>query len=418
MVSKNILLITCSAGNGHMVATQNIKARLLEENVDANIITLEISHYIYPGGFSTNKFWDFNMRMASRAMVILPRIYYAIRYEFFYERLLRFPLEKKLKMIMENNPIDTVYDTQPLFTNLTANTLAKLSGNQTIHYHKILTDLPTQRTEHFLPGIKRAKFASNVIFKLHAPSPLTSNKNSEADFWKNECDLTADNIDRTYAFPVNPEYFSIPDNLKSIKINIPSRLCDYYELDYQHQTLIIPDNTFVTTLMLGSQGINIIPDYVDAYIAQAEKIQTTKPHIFFVACSKNTKLYQEIEDKIFKANLKLKLPQHKIIPLPMQTSSTIASLMWRSQQVIMRPGGLSCLEQLAMARTREKSGVNHSQKIWIHAPYNKSVPAFDSISKQDAYLLQKCFGWERGNAEYLVAHLDAHLTTPQNIQLL
>ncbi len=416
-MSQSVLLITCSAGHGHTIATENIKKRLLAENPNLNIITLDVSTYILaPLGSKINTFWDFNMRHGTRLMSFLPKLLVLTHYETFYEKFLANNLKKKITGILQENNIQTIYDAQPIFTNLMLNTLASTQAGKNCTYHKILTDLPTRLNQHFLPNIKRIQHKKNVEFKLHAQTPMESAGQSAADFWQQHCNLNTEQISSTFATPVNAEYLVIPKNNHNIAVNILAPLVKHYQLEYKNGQLHIPDNAKVTTLMLGSQGLCVIPDYVDAYIEQAKQKHVDTPHIFFVACSKNATLYEQLEQKILQKNIKQNLPNHLLIPLPMQDPSTIAYLMWRSQQAVIRPSGLSCLEQLAMAQTRKQSGIENSPKIWVHVPYNKTLPEFDTAAERDACLIKRSFGYERGNAEYLLAHLEAHLATPCSIK--
>lgn len=408
-MTQSVLFITCSAGHGHTIATESIKKRLLQETPDLNIIALDISPYIlYPFGGKVNKFWDFNMRHGTRLMSLLPKLLELTHYETFYEKCLSKSLRTKVAGILRENNITTIYDAQPIFTNLSLNTLADTQKDKTCAYHKILTDLPTHLNQHFLPNIKRIKHRDNVSFKLHAQKPI---ENSSQDFWQQYCSLNAQQLSDTFALPVNEEYLTIPEKLDKITVDIPKPLREYYALDYKDGQLHIPAQTYVTTLMLGSQGLSVIPDYVNAYIQQAKNL-CGKPRIFFVACSKNDQLYQKLEEKILQANIHNNLAEHIILPLPMQAPSTIAELMWRSQQVVMRPSGLSCLEQLAMRKTRQQAGQDGEAKIWIHAPYTGTLPETENQQAQDDFLIKHSFGYERGNAEYLLATLDAHLVTP------
>jgi hypothetical protein len=152
--------------------------------------------------------------------------------------------------------------------------------------------------------------------------------------------------------------------------------------------------------MLGSQGVNAIYDYALTYLEQINVAQPEQPHYFYIACSKNQKLFESLQTLLADHPLHRETP-HRIIPLTMQSMDAVASLMWRSNQMIIRSGGISSIEQLALAQARQEPRV-----LWIHSAHKGSDPEA---------CLKHTYSWERGNAEYLMEHLGAKMTAPQLI---
>lgn len=386
-----ILLISCSVGYGHQAAAANVEATLRDQHPGIEIIKLDTRQYFPPGVGKISDQWDALIRKGRFSVSQIVQVQGP--YEAFYARFLDWRLSRDLAHLFKTHHITAVYDTQPMFTPIFYKAFSKACAKRTLVYHKILTDLPTPRNASFFCGIQRIEPKDNVTLKIHAPAPLLTPDQTVENFWKTHCHLPAEHIEQTFALPVHPGYSRPPTDLQRPTIQIHH--------DWQI-SLPLPSDAYVTTLMLGSQGVDAIYDYATRYLEQIEHASLKQPHYFFIACSKNKALYDSLNNLLNQHPLH-KDTAHRLIPLTMQTMDALSSLMWRSNQVIIRSGGISSIEQLALAQARQ----NHAPKVWIHSGYKGDNP-------DD--LLKHTYAWERGNAEYLIHHLGAKMTAPQLIK--
>lgn len=393
MSKKYVLLITCTVGYGHQAAAMNIEQALRRENPEIEILLLDTRQYFPSLVGKLSDQWDNQLRKGRFS--ISEVVNFQGPYEYFYEWFLDRRLSRDILKLFEQYPIDTVYDMQPVLTHIIYKAIAKAcqKNQRTVPYHKILTDLPTHRNLSYFTGLKQTKIQPQTPLKIHAPDPLLRAGETTESFWRKHCKLPSSHLDETYALPVNPHYLQKPSNPNTLTIKVESE----WKID-----LHLSDDIYVTSLMMGSQGVNIIYDYVLRYLDQLEKTQPKQPHYFFIACSKNEALYNSLRELLINHPLHQTTP-HRIIPLRMQTMDAVASLMWRSDQIIIRSGGISSLEQLAISRGRK----DNPPKLWIHSGYRGEDPGA---------LLNHIYTWERGNAEYLMQFSGAKVTTPKMIE--
>jgi hypothetical protein len=391
MSRKYFLLITCTVGYGHQAAAMNVEQMLRQQHPDVEVLRLDTRQYFPPGVGTISDQWDRQIRkgrLGVSQVVKAQGPYEAICELFFDGRLTRDILK-----LFDEHEIIAVYDTQPMFTPTLYKAFSKVCTDHDFTYHKIFTDLPTPRNYAFFAGIKRIRFVDGLQLRIHAPEPMLAPQESAASFWKTHCKLPAAHIDDTFALPIHPNYLNRPIDPNLLNVTV--------EPEWKLQ-LPLSDNAYVTTLMLGSQGVNAIYDYAMQYLEQLQHHQPEQAHYFFIACSKNDLLYNSLQSLLATHSLHQNTP-HRIIPLRMQHMGAVASLMWRSNQIIIRSGGISSLEQLALSRAR----ADNPPKLWIHSGYKGNDP--------DA-LLNHIYTWERGNAEYLMKFSGANVTAPQLIQ--
>jgi hypothetical protein len=388
MDKNSVLLISCSIGYGHQAAALNVEQRLRKQNPNVNILTLDTREYLSPLASVVSNQWDVQIRKGNLmvSQIVQGQGFYETVYGLFFNKRLR----QKIQSLFQQHAITAIYDTQPLFTPILYKLFSQQVQAQPMTYHKIFTDLPTPRNASFFGGIKRSRLNDQLSFKIHAPAPLLAPEQNQESFWQKHCGLSATQIETSFALPVHESYIQPPADPNALHITLAPEYAS---------VLPLPENAYVTTLMLGSQGVNAIYDYAIHYLAQLKNKSPSQPHYFFIACSKNQALYEELQELL--ARVPSPSP-HRIIPLTMQTMDSLASLMWRSNQIIIRSGGISSLEQLALAQARK----NNRATLWIHSSYKGSDPKA---------LLKHTYAWERGNAEYLMKHLGARMTAPQLI---
>ncbi|MFI4955826.1 MAG: hypothetical protein ACHQAX_01300 [Gammaproteobacteria bacterium] len=407
---EHVLFITCSSGHGHMVATNNIQSEIIANSPDAVFHTLDIVDYLHPFEPIVVDLWNTGIRQDSLLAHLLPR---AIGfYEFFYERFLETKLSNDLQALFDGHPIARIIDTQPMFTPLLVKQAAKVSKNP-VAYHKVLTDLPVNSNHPFFSGIKKRKHFENLDFFMHGAPPLTQAPNTPEEFWRKHCNVGPEHYSSAWGTPVHSSFRTVPKNRDTVSVKINPELAAHIGLPATGQ-ITIPADAHVTTLMMGSQGLEVIYDYF-------KKIQKTfagkmlpVPHYFFIACSRNQDLFNNLLKECLK-DVKNN-PYLKIIPLDMQPAENVASLMWRSQMIILRASGLSCIEQIAMDEAARKAGVPFNPIRLIHSHCKKHIPAHLTQEQKSAFLLAHSVGHEKANSIYLQQKLGAVLTCVDLIQ--
>lgn len=389
-----VLIISCSTGGGHTTAMHNVANKLTQ--LGHQIVDLDIAEFFYPVQNFVASSWDTGVRRDWRIVHDLDSM--LTFYEFIYEYLWAKRLTAHLTDLIKKNNISIIYDMQPTMTNLILKIFSKACHHG--EYHKIFTDLPYPGNRAYLGSLKRTKQRDNIQLFVHAPETVTMP--STRDFWKDYAGISQQQLKETFALPVHELYFDASYRDKPLSLSCPlTRYCDR-SLQASDSGYSIKPGTQVTTLMLGSQGLHATLDYAKQFLAQAK--QTQSPSLFFVACAKNTKLYDAL---IAYANTH-NLPHAQVLPLPQISQNILASIMWQSDRYIIRPSGLSCLEQLALRQHED----NAQKPLWIHSGMNKIT--HKHLSKRD--LLKGCFGHERANAEHMLASTPSLMVIPSTIQ--
>ena len=408
---QHILFITCSSGHGHTVATHNIKAELALKHPDATVHMLDMVNYFYPVKPIIVNLWNAGIRQDSLIAHYLPAAVGV--YEFFYDYFFGQKLASDIQALFSAYPIDTVIDTQPVFTPFLVRQMA--AATQTpVTYHKVLTDLPVNKTHPCFSGIKKRAHFDNVTFLLHSNKPLATKKKHQAHFWEKYCKINPVDVHSRWSKPVHTAFKQLPNNMNNVQVNIHPKLASYYGLSSTNN-LSLPENAQVTTLMMGSQGLEAIEEYFNGIWENYSNQLLNVPHYFFVACSRNHALFDHLMQKCLRN--REKNSNLYIIPLEMQTPENIASMMWRSQTIILRASGLSCMEQLAMDETAKAAGVPFSPKRYIHSHCKRKVPSGLNEAEQSAFLLSHSVGHEKANSIYLNVILGAMLTRADLIKL-
>lgn len=405
-MSEHILFITCSSGQGHMAATQNIKTEISSQNPSAQFHTLDIINYLYPVKPIISDLWNAGIRQDSSLAHLLPKVNSI--YEFFYERFLQKKLVSDLKKLFDTYNITQVIDTQPIFTPLLIQeSAAQANGQPSFAYHKVLTDLPVDGHHPFFPGIKKRKHFDNLRFFLHGAQPLVPPSQSEAVFWQDHCNIKTEHLSNVWGKPVHRAFKHVPEDPNRIHVQIHPALATHLGLPSM-QPLTVQNNASVTTLMMGSQGLDVIRTYFKTLQETYRSQNLEVPHYVFIACSRNENLFRDLLQETLKSDDHA----HKLymIPLEMQPAENVASMMWRSQVIIMRASGLSCIEQLAMDEAAKQAGFHFKPQRFMHAHCKKVIPARLTPAEQSAFLLAHSHGHEKANAIYLQEKLGAILT--------
>ena len=262
-----------------------------------------------------------------------------------------------------------------------------------VELHQYMSDLPSNGALHYFNGLKQLTIQQRNQMKLYA------------------CELSyeqlRDNLPLSNAFA---GLFKIPANnnpmiRKGFK-NATTSLHDKwhetndvfytdYEIKYgqdskQYETSIketdgkikILANENVASIMLGSQASTDTLKYVQTLIdSDYDKI--------FVFGGLNSHLYGPLQEMINESpSLK-----DRIVCLGNQDDSKIQPIMTRSNTVIIRGGGLSVMEQMAMKH-------NKNQVILVHHADNEKENGNDC--NNDSNDLSSGMAWEDGNVDELI----------------
>lgn len=393
-----VLVITCSSGGGHITASNSVSSRLTQAG--HQVITLDIAPFFYPVQKLIIPFWNTGVRHDWRIVHDLDR--FLVFYETMYEYCFTRPLTEQLTALIGTHDIRIIYDTQPTFTHLITQIFSRVCTQKGYdgEYHKVFTDLPYPGNRHFLGSLKRCKHPHNVRIYAHAPDTVPMN--ITRDFWGDYARLTPTQIKKTFALPVHDLYFDESHRDKAIALHCPlTRYCEN-SLQATDSGFTLKAGTLITTLMLGSQGLDATFQYAKQFLAQAKNTQ--QPALFFVACAKNERLYE----KIFTYANAHNLPHAQVLPLPQISQDILASLMWQSDRHIIRPGGLSCLEQLALRQHPH----NANKPLWLHSGMHSLTYTLSA----NPQLIKGCYGHERANAQHMLASTRSAMVIPSTIQ--
>lgn len=401
---EHVLFITCSSGHGHMVATNNIQSEIISKTPDAVFHTLDIVDYLRPFEPIVVDLWNTGIRQDSLIAHLLPRMIGF--YEFFYERFMGMKLSNDLQALFDGHPIARIIDTQPMFTPLLIKQSAK-GSKMPVAYHKVLTDLPVNAHHPFFSGIRKRKDFDNLDFFMHGAPPLTLPHDTPEEFWRNHCNVGPEHCSSAWGTPVHAAFKTIPNDRHTVNVRLNPELAAHVGLPATG-TITLPADAHVTTLMMGSQGLEVINDYYKKIQQSLAGKILVEPHYFFIACSRNSELF----NNLLKESLKdaKNNPYLKIIPLEMQPPESVAQLMWRSQMIILRASGLSCIEQIAMDETARRAGMDFNPVRLIHSHCKKTVSAQLTPEQKSAFLLNYSYGHEKANSIYLQQKLGAVLT--------
>ncbi len=410
LFSQNFLLITTSGGGGHLQAALAKKNEILEKYPSSKIFEKNIVEKAggkYLGKFMIDVIWNSAQRKGS--VIALNLCAYSIP---IFDILFWIPVFFQVFKLLKNHDIDHVIDTQPMATSsiATATYLYKKLYNKEILIEKVLTELPTVKSSHYLSPLKRLCVRKRNLFRLLTTQPLLTPFKTEEEFWFSLAGLRLDQV--VYqSLPIRPFFKHQPSFNGDLKLLIQIKdlkersvledffksKVDFKDLSYK---ITIPAYDYVVTLMLGSQPPQEASlSYVEHFIEFVKNFSTATTFWLFVFCS--DKKYEPIplQQRICKmvGNVKAFPKNLHILPMSSQQDSVIAPLYARSEATITKAGGITAMELLQTAKGQ----------IWIH--YEKKAHWLLSYSSYKG--MPK---WEYGNMLYLQNKKQAALITPED----
>ncbi len=399
MKRNRVLILTLSAGGGHVQAAKAKKEQILIEDPTAIFFEVDILVDWINRRFGTAAAGKWNEWQRTGSVNMLQRL---IRLQHFADILFG-PLFffHALRILFKQN-LDRVIDTQVLGTAviLRALRLYDRIKKKKIVLEKVLTELPTQQVVHSFAPIKRLPRKSKLYLKLFTTSPLLKAGQTELQFWKEECDLDPSQV--IYgSLPLRQSFLSIKDQKyvkKDLSLPIDPQSSKeraqifsclekgkgYYTTENDQIVLHIGAEDRVSVIMLGSRPSEPgTLQYLHHFLRVKQLLGAQeKKDWLFVFCSKDRSPRGLFYDKVVDQVLSFpSFPSHLcVVPLTFQSDRMIAPLFFRADGTITRSGGLTSMELLS---------VSHGQ-IFIH-----SEPPGSKKQKVNMPV------WEEGNALYL-----------------
>ena len=394
------ILFTTQGGSGHLQAAKRIEQDLKKKGIHYRMIDVVQEKYmrtafINVGKHGTNHWNALHRRGEMGSIHCFASIQWVAEY------LYGSRYYKKVRSLLKHYPyVDEIIDTQPLNSDKILKAIfdhnqRKLkkaasdkkrpdpySGRRTslpdmVRYRKVITDMPTVKTEQFWYSLKKVK--STWVSAMTLVTPLAAGDQDGS-------------LTRQFYREVLPEVMSLKnyDPLRFSygplrqgfldKISNPSKISDPMFIQTTDQKeanqmiecgnlqllqpqkessgiVIYPgENTQMHSLMLGSQIQEV---YLKEYILKqidyfnrhlVGKIQL----IVFVFTGKNhgegslfSKIYKLVRAKQQSGEISEGL---HIVPLGFQGDQMISDLYSRAKMILIRSGGLSCMEAEAVAR--------------------------------------------------------------------
>lgn len=411
---KKLLLITSTAGGGHIQAAKAKAVKALEENPDTIIIEIDImidclGKHI---GKTFSYLWNTSQKRGNLFLLSFFSKNIPLADILFY-----FHIFFRIFYTIVRNDVDQIMDTQPMGTPAIIHAIkwGQKFLRKKLKLEKIVTELPTDKVIHFFKPIKNVAKKNHELIKLVSTIPLLHKNETAKAFWKKHCGLS-ENAVQYEAFPLRAEFtkyknqeFKLNKRIK-IQIELSSSEEKYlitntvkkgnleYRNYYNKIVFHIEPTDKVATILLGSQPTEeATMNYLKRYITIMRNLKPEQRHLLFVFCNlhiknKNT-LLKKVHDLIQKTNY---YPATlNIIPMCFQTDEVIAPLYFRSNATFTRSGGLTSMELMSVAQGQ----------IWIHSQIK-----YHTIDEK-----KLCKGmpiWERGNAKYLKEKKGARFVTP------
>lgn len=218
-----------------------------------------------------------------------------------------------------------------------------------IYIEQYLTDLPEPGCVNFLKNLDCLTNAQKSILEIHA---VNIREPIKAAFFNKEQGFKAIYNIAPNHNPMVHAGFKDTKLQDYTQFSKPQTLT-FLDKDNYRQSAIINAHAKVASIMIGSLAANASVDYVK------HLLDKDYDHIFIFG-GLNNRIAPEIDAilEIYPPVEQDKIKQ-KMILLPPQTDIEMAPIMARSHYVIIRGGGLSVMEQMAIPIMRDKTVLVH-----------------------------------------------------------
>ncbi len=340
---------------------------------------------VHPSGYESAAIWNIfqreDMKSELRKLVELQAqndmLFYPIVHDYFYNLL--------VKAYNEENPYTEVISTQVAGIAALCDAVIKYNEmhGENIKIHQYMTDLPTKGAIHFSSSLSRLTVKQQQVMNVYA---VGMDKSFLRDFFIQSYFNGTYNLNPKDN-PMIRQGFTNPENDNSNKFSEPVTLVanlnsikkfelkDEKLIEYVSTSIIIPPDTKIACIMIGSQAGTDTVRYISSLIYNGiEKV--------FVFGGDNAHIAHKIKDLLRKCPTWT----DNIILLSNQDASFICAIKTRCNVIVTGSGGLSVMEQMAM-------NFNPSQIVLIHCA--------DTIADIS------CSGitWEDCNADELIDEL-------------
>ncbi len=301
----------------------------------------------------------------------------ALHYYFIKSRV----LQVLTKQAATGAPFTSIISTQPQSLGAICDAVMQynLFSDATIRIQQYLTDLPTQGATHFTSSLQRLTFEQRQLMDVY----VLDIQHSVLDDWMN---LNIIKIHPQQNPMVRPGF----KNIKKLQ-----SLCDvdaHHVLSFKSndvwQSRAISKGSRVAVIMLGSLGGDAAASYLKPLLWHGYE------HIFIFGVTKNRALEAQL-------SLLSWAEQCSIVVLAHQDDETIASILTRADCAIIRSGGLSTMELMALPLRPNKMLLIHHKN-----------------PKDPQQSLTSGLTWEDGNANCLMEYMrergvETHKTCPK-----
>ena len=188
MDTKTILILTVTAGGGHLQAAKAKHAEVKSAHPECVVIQQDILFdwvWKYFGLFAKHIWGDAQVKGNVFILCLLAFGMRITNFIFFY------PFYRSAYAIIKKYNVDKIIDTQPLATASVIKAIRRYEkeSGKIIPYEKVITDLPTEEAKHFFSGIKSLKKEYRPYLKVLTTVPILEEGETEESFWKKNCNL-------------------------------------------------------------------------------------------------------------------------------------------------------------------------------------------------------------------------------------
>jgi len=412
--SPKVLIITSSGGGGLLQAAKAFEQEIREQDPNATVICRDVmTDWIWKviGNFFVKLWNSAQIRGSVRSQSFFGHSARIAQYIFW-----PFIFVCSIHTLFKED-IDRVIDTQVFGTAAILKALRFFNRrrNKNIFLEKVLVDLPTKKATHFFLPIKALSKKDRKNFKLITIAPMLEKGQTEEEFWRVNCNLTAKEL-QYEDYYVRQSFLRYKHlERKAERVTLMTRFREKEELSLIEKTvkrgsgnytvigdkieITIAPESFVFTLLLGSQPASDATfNYVKKFIEIARVCPLRPIHLFAFCANhhpKQSTLFKRVAD--FIENVPDYPRSLTIIPMSFQNDDVIAPLFFRSDITCTRSGGQTAMELMSVGRG----------KIWVHSE------AKGKTQFTNEELLQGIPGWESANASYLQHVKNAELVTPE-----
>lgn len=420
----NLLLISNGCGSGHIQAASSLITQLTVDRPALHPTTIDVYKHSF-GNWIGQHVIDTWSRQQKEGDIKALNHY--LNYQWVERWILSIITFFAFLVALLKYDVDAVVDVQPfaLGALLSAvhvvNFVRKIFGQshrQPIKVSMLLTELPNPDAVNFFSNIKALSSSDRDLFRLVTTKPLLKEGETEEEFWKTHCHLSLAKGQVVYDdLPLRPAFskqktLPRPDALSVLFSSNEEKekmmkVFGEEKIQEEEGKLIFPleETDRVFSILLGGQAC--IPSAKAYLLKKLEMIRnetsSNAKELLFVLCGKyegEESLFSQICHLVEEERKKGTFPERaRVIPLSFQTDQEIAPLLARSDQAIIKSGGLTAMEAYEVP----------PQEILIHAMSSQEELSEDELIRVGMPI------WEGGNARYLQNTRGARVVTPKTI---